>query len=130
MSKKIINTEKAPSPVGPYNQSIITGEHVFISGQIALEPSTGELILDTIEEETRQVMRNLGAILEAHGLGYADIISCSVFVKDMDAYGRINDVYASYFDEETAPTRALVEVARLPKDVNIEISAIAYKPKQ
>lgn len=129
MPKKIINTDKAPAPVGPYNQSITTGDHVFISGQIALDPSSGKLVLDTIEEETRQVMNNLGAILEANDLGYENIISCSVFVKDMGAYGRINEVYASYFDEETAPTRALVEVARLPKDVNIEISAIAYKNK-
>ncbi|GAA5224979.1 RidA family protein [Membranihabitans marinus] len=127
MLKKIVNTDKAPSPVGPYNQSIVAGDMVFISGQIPLDASTGQLVSDSIESETRQVMNNIGAVLEANGLDFEAVVSCSVFVKDMEDYGKINAVYASYFQEDTAPTRALVEVARLPKDVNIEISAIAYK---
>lgn len=129
MAKQIVNTDKAPSPVGPYNQSIVVGDTVFISGQIALNPANGELVLSSIEEETHQVMKNLGAVLQAHGLDFEALVSCSVFVKNMDDYGKINGIYASYFNEDTAPTRALVEVARLPKDVNIEISAIAYKSK-
>ncbi|HLT93051.1 MAG TPA: Rid family detoxifying hydrolase [Membranihabitans sp.] len=128
MSKKIINTDKAPNPVGPYNQSIqATGTLVFVSGQIALDPATNSLVLTTIEDETHQVMKNVGAVLVANGCSFDDVVSCSVFVRNMDDYGRINQVYGSYFDDATAPTRALVEVSRLPKDVNVEISAVAVK---
>ena len=123
--KKIINTDKAPAPVGPYNQAIIHNGTLYASGQIALSPSTGELVLDTIEAETRQVLENVRAILEEAGLGFQDVIKCSVFVSDMNNYSRINAVYAEYFDENTAPARELVEVANLPKFVNIEISVIA-----
>ena len=123
--KKIINTDKAPAPVGPYNQAIIHNGTLYASGQIALNPSTGELVLDTIEAETRQVLENVRAILEEAGLGFQDVIKCSVFVSDMNNYSRINAVYAEYFDENTAPARELVEVANLPKFVNIEISVIA-----
>lgn len=100
---------------------------VFLSGQIALDPLTNSLVMDSIEDETHQVMKNLTAVLEANNCTMEDVVSCSVFVKDMAHYGQINGVYGSYFDEETAPTRALVEVARLPKDVRVEISAIAVK---
>lgn len=128
MVKKIVNTEKAPSPVGPYNQSIQTGGTlVFVSGQIALDPATNELVLTSIEEETHRVMQNVEAVLAANDCTLDDVVSCSVFVKNMDDYGRINEVYGSYFNDDTAPTRALVEVSRLPKDVNVEISAIAVK---
>lgn len=127
MSKKIVNTDKAPAPVGPYNQSVQAGNIVFLSGQIPLDPKTGELVTSSVEEETHQVMKNLGAVLEANGCTFEDVVSCSVFVKDMEHYGLINQVYGTYFDEETAPTRALVEVSRLPKDVRVEISAIAMK---
>ncbi|SRR5690606_18106204 len=128
LSKKIINTDKAPNPVGPYNQSIqATGTLVFVSGQIALDPATNSLVLTTIEDETHQVMKNVGAVLVANGCSFDDVVSCSVFVRNMDDYGRINQVYGSYFDDATAPTRALVEVSRLPKDVNVEISAVAVK---
>ena len=127
MSKKIVNTEKAPNPVGPYNQSIQAGGMVFLSGQIPLDPATGQLVTENIEAETHQVMKNLLAVLEANDCTFDDVVSCSVFVKDMKDYGRINEVYGTYFDDATAPTRALVEVARLPKDVNVEISAIAVK---
>lgn len=127
MSKKIVNTDRAPEPVGPYNQSVQAGDIVFLSGQIPLNPQTGELVTDSVEEETHQVMKNLAAVLDANGCTFEDVVSCSVFVKDMEDYGRINEVYSTYFDEKTAPTRALVEVSRLPKDVRVEISAIAMK---
>jgi 2-iminobutanoate/2-iminopropanoate deaminase len=123
--KKIINSDKAPAPVGPYNQAIIHNGTLYASGQIAIDPSTGALVTDNIEAETQQVMNNVGAILEEAGLGYNDIIKCSIFVADMNNYSRINEVYARYFDESTAPARELVEVANLPKFVNIEISVIA-----
>ncbi len=127
MARKVINTEKAPSPVGPYNQSILLNGTLFVSGQIAINPATGELIMDSIEAETHQVMKNIGEVLKAADMSYDDIAKCSVFVKDMGMYARINAVYAEYFNEETAPARELVEVANLPKYVNVEISVIAAK---
>ncbi|MCB0572288.1 MAG: RidA family protein [Phaeodactylibacter sp.] len=123
--KKIVNTDKAPAPVGPYNQAIIHNDTLYASGQIAINPATGELVTGDIEAETRQVMENISAILEEAGLSFADVVKCSIFVSDINNYGRINAVYASYFDEATAPARELVEVARLPKLVNVEISVIA-----
>jgi 2-iminobutanoate/2-iminopropanoate deaminase len=123
--KEIKNTSEAPAPVGPYNQAIMANGTLYISGQIAIHPPTGELIKDSIELETRQVMSNLGAILENAGMTFENVVKCSVFVKDMNNYARINEIYAQYFDEETAPARELVEVAALPKSVNVEISAIA-----
>ena len=125
--KKIINTDQAPAPVGPYNQSVLAGNTLYVSGQIALDPETGELRLDSIETETHQVMRNLTAVLSAAGMTFENIVKCSVFVADMEMYSRINAVYAEYFDEETAPARELVEVANLPKYVHVEISVIAVK---
>jgi len=128
MSKTIINTPDAPTPVGPYNQSVLANGTLYISGQIAIDMSDGgKLITDTIEAETHQVMKNLGLILAKAGMNYEHIAKCSVFVKDMGMYGRINAVYAEYFDEATAPARELVEVVNLPKYVNVEISAIATK---
>ncbi len=123
--KKIIQTDKAPAPVGPYNQAIIHNGTLYISGQIAIDPATGELVTGDIEAETRRVMENLRAILAAADLTFEEVIKCSIFVSDMNNYSRINEVYATYFDEATAPARELVEVANLPKFVNIEISAIA-----
>ena len=125
--KKIIETNQAPSPVGPYNQAILAGDTLYISGQIAIDPATGNIVQDTIEDETRQVMKNLGEILKAAGMDYENIVKCSVFVSDMHQYGRINAVYATFFNDDTAPARELVEVANLPKFVNVEISAIAVK---
>ena len=125
--REIINTDKAPNPVGPYNQSVKFGDMLFVSGQIAIDPSTGNIVSDSIEAETRQVMENLGAILSEAGMTYENILKASVFVSDMHNYGKINAVYAEYFDEATAPARELVEVANLPKFVNIEISVIAAK---
>lgn len=123
--KKIINTAAAPAPVGPYNQATIAGGLLFVSGQIAIDPATNELVLTDIETETHQVLANLKAILTEAGLGFEHVVKCSVFVKDMGNFARINKVYAQYFDEATAPARELVEVAQLPKYVNIEISVIA-----
>ena len=123
--KKIIITDKAPAPVGPYNQAIIHNDTLYASGQIAINSATGELVTETIEAETRQVMENIRAILEEADLGFEDVIKCPVFVSDMNNYSRINAVYAEYFDEDTAPARELVDVANLPKFVNIEISVIA-----
>ena len=124
--KKIIETSQAPSPVGPYNQAVLVGNLLFVSGQIAIVPATGELVQDDIESETHQVMKNLEAILTEVGVTFEEVVKCSVFVKDMSLYGRINTVYAAYFDENTAPARELVEVSNLPKFVNVEISAIAH----
>ena len=123
--KQAINTPHAPAPVGPYNQSIAAGGMLYISGQVAIVPETGDMLQDNIEIETKQVLQNIGAVLEVAGLGFGDIVKCSVFVKDMNDFGRINGVYATFFDGAVAPARELVQVARLPKDANIEISAIA-----
>ena len=123
--KKIINTTNAPAPVGPYNQSVMVGNILFVSGQIALDPASGELVQGSIEEETTQVMKNLKAVLNEAGMDFSHVAKASVFVKDMNDYGKINGVYAQYFDEATAPARELVEVANLPKFVNVEISVIA-----
>jgi len=125
MAKEIINTDQAPSPVGPYNQSVKTGNLLFVSGQIAIDPATGNLIMDDIESETHQVMKNLANILKTADSSFEQVIKCSVFVTDMGNYAKINAVYASYFNEDTAPARELVEVAALPKYVNVEISLIA-----
>lgn len=123
--KKIIQTDQAPAPVGPYNQAIIHNDTLYASGQIAIDPATGQLVTSDIEAETRQVMQNVGAILREAGLTFREVLKCSIFVRNMDDYERINAVYAGYFDETTAPARELVQVARLPKDVNIEVSVIA-----
>ena len=125
--KKIINTDNAPSPVGPYNQSILANGTLYVSGQIALDPSTGNLVIDNIENETHQVMKNLSNVLAAADMTFEHVVKCSVFVSDMGMYNRINEVYAQYFDKSTAPARELVEVVNLPKYVNVEISCIAAK---
>ena len=125
--KKIVNTVNAPSPVGPYNQSVLAGNTLYLSGQIALDPATGELVLDDIETETKQVLKNLEAVLKEADMNFENVVKCSVFVADMKMYSRINAVYATVFDEDTAPARELVEVANLPKYVNVEISAIAVR---
>ena len=123
--KRIINTSNAPAPVGPYNQSVLTGMTLYISGQIPINPATGEIVSDTIENETVQVLENIKNILAEAGLTMANIVKCSVFVTDMGMFSRINEIYAKYFPAENAPARELVQVVMLPKNVNIEISAIA-----
>lgn len=125
--KTIINSSKAPSPVGPYNQSILAGNTLYVSGQIAINQAESILVTDSIEDETHQVMKNLSYILAEAGMTLENVVKCSVFVSDMEMYSRINAVYASYFDEDTAPARELVQVANLPKYVNVEISCIAVK---
>ena len=125
MSKRIVQTDAAPAPVGAYNQATIANGTLYVSGQIALDPQTGDLLTSDIETETRRVMDNLKAIVEAAGSSMDQVLKCEVFVSDMENFGRINTVYAEYFDEETAPARALVQVANLPKYVNVEISCIA-----
>ncbi len=124
MSKQIVETKQAPAPVGPYSQATTHNGTLYVSGQIAINPATGNLVTMNIESETHQVMKNLGAILKEAGASYENILKCSVFVSDMNMYSRINAVYAEYFNEATAPARELVEVANLPKFVNVEISAI------
>jgi 2-iminobutanoate/2-iminopropanoate deaminase len=125
--KNIHNTPNGPLPIGPYNQATSLNGLLFVSGQIAINPANGELVLDSIEAETHQVLRNVKAILEASGSGLEHVLKASVFVKDMNLFGRINAVYAEYFAQETAPARELVQVSELPKFVNIEISVIAVK---
>lgn len=125
--KQAILTNNAPAPIGPYSQAILAGNSLYISGQIAIDPATGDLISGSIEDETHQVCKNIGAILTEAGLSYSDAVSCTVFVKDMNLFSRINAVYAQYFSEGIPPARALVEVSALPKFVNIEISVIAIK---
>ena len=124
--KKAILTNDAPAPIGPYSQAIQSGNSLFISGQIAIDPSTNELITSSIEDETHQVLKNIGAILRAAGLGYEHVVSNTVFVKDMALFSRINAVYTMYFSTDVPPARALVQVSELPKYVNIEISTIAH----
>jgi 2-iminobutanoate/2-iminopropanoate deaminase len=123
--KKIHNTPNGPLPIGPYNQASSWNGLLFVSGQIAINPATGDLVLENIEAETHQVLRNLKAILEAAGSNMDQVLKASVFVKDMNLFSRINAVYAEYFAQETAPARELVQVAELPRFVNIEISVIA-----
>ena len=125
--KKIINSPNVPAPVGPYNQAVLINGMLFASGQIAIHPPTGDLITGSIEEETHQVMKNIKEVLKAADMTFDDIVKASVFVKDMNLYSRINAVYAEYFNNDIAPARELVEVANLPKFVNIEISVIAGK---
>jgi len=122
--KKIIFTEKAPAPIGPYSQAILTGNTLYTSGQIPLT-ATGELINSDIEAETKQVMENLKAVLEAGGATFEHVVKTTIFISNMDDFGKINAVYGSYINEDTAPARETVQVARLPKDVNVEISMIA-----
>ena len=125
--KKIINTTKAPAPIGPYNQAVLSGNTLYTSGQIAFNPETMELVLDDIKSETKQVMENMKAVLEAADMTFENVIKTSIFISDMNNFSQINEVYGSYFNEDTAPARETVEVANLPKFVNVEISMIAVK---
>ena len=125
--KKIIQTSKAPAPIGPYNQAILSGNTLYTSGQIAINPATGEIQLGTIEEETTLVMENMKAVLEAADMTFENVVKASVFISDMANFSKINAVYGRYFNEETAPARETVEVANLPKYVHVEISMIAIK---
>lgn len=125
--KKIINTTQAPAPIGPYNQAVLSGNTLYTSGQIALDPITMELVMDDIKTETKQVMENMKAVLAAAEMTFENVIKTSIFISDMHNFSQINEVYASYFNEATAPARETVEVANLPKFVNVEISMIAVR---
>jgi 2-iminobutanoate/2-iminopropanoate deaminase len=125
--KKIIKTINAPAPIGPYNQAVLSGNMLYISGQIAINPQTGELENQDLKAETRLVMENLKAILTEAGMTFENVVKTSIFISDMNNFAMINQVYGDYFDAETAPARETVEVSNLPKFVNVEISAIAVK---
>jgi len=125
--KQIITTTKAPAPIGPYNQAVLSGNTLYTSGQIAIHPESGVLVLDSIKTETKQVMENLKAVLAAADMTFENIVKTSIFIADMHNFAEINTVYGEYFNNETAPARETVEVANLPKFVNVEISAIAIK---
>jgi len=125
--KKIINTLIAPAPIGPYNQAVLSGDTLYISGQIPLDPKTGELIAGDIKKEARQSMENLKAILTEADMTFENVVKSSIFLSDMNQFAHVNEVYASYFNSETAPARETVEVANLPKFVNVEISMIAVR---
>jgi 2-iminobutanoate/2-iminopropanoate deaminase len=125
MKKKIIQSDQAPSPIGPYSQAVIAGNMIYVSGQIALHPVTGELVMSNLEAETRQVMENIRAILAQASVSFDAIVKSSIFLSDMAHFTRVNEVYASFFSGNY-PARETVQVAGLPKNVNVEISVIAY----
>lgn len=123
----MIFTENAPAPIGPYNQAVLVGNTLYTSGQIALHPASGELVLKDIETETQQVMENMKAVLAAAEMDFSHVVKTTIFIMNMGDFARINAVYGRYFDEKTAPARETVQVACLPKNVNVEISMIAIK---
>ncbi len=125
MKKEIISTSKAPAAVGPYSQAVKAGNMLFVSGQIPFIPETMELVSEDVKEQTARSLENVKAILEEAGASFADVIKATVFIKDMNDFGKINEVYAEYFGDNK-PARACVEVARLPKDVKVEIEVIAF----
>jgi 2-iminobutanoate/2-iminopropanoate deaminase len=126
MSKKAIQIPNAPAPVGPYSQAILSGNTLYVSGQIPLNPETGKLEIDTIETATNRVLSNIGKLLEAAGFNFDEVVKCSIFLKDLNDFAVVNGIYASYF-QGVPPARETLQVARLPLDVNIEISCIAVK---
>jgi 2-iminobutanoate/2-iminopropanoate deaminase len=124
--KKIINTPNAPAPIGPYSQAVMAGNFLFVSGQVAINPLNGELILDDIKTETKQVMENIKAVLIEAGVDFSNIIKTSIFLKDMQNFAQVNEVYGAYFTDQF-PARETVQVAGLPKNVNVEITVTAFK---
>ena len=124
--KKIITSENAPAPIGPYNQAVLVGNMLYTSGQIAMDPNTGELELSSIDAETKLVMENLGALLKAADMDFSHVVKTSIFISDMNNFQAINEVYGRYFTSDF-PARETVEVACLPKNVNVEISVVAVK---
>lgn len=127
LSKEIIATKAAPAAIGPYSQAIKSGQALYLSGQIAIDPQTGELVAGGVEEQGRRVLENLKAVLAANGMTLDDVVSTTVYVKDLNDFAKLNAVYAQYFQQKP-PARSTVQVARLPKDSLLEISAIAIKP--
>lgn len=129
MTMKIIQTAQAPAPVGPYNQAIAANGFLFTAGQIALDPQTMTIIGEgNVEAQAKQVLTNLGAVLQEAGCGWENVVKTTVFLKDMNDFAAVNAIYGQYFDEATAPARSCVEVARLPKDVLVEIDCVAVLP--
>lgn len=126
MAKEIIFTENAPRAIGPYSQAVMAGNTLYVSGQIAIDPTTGDLVTMDITLETQQVMKNLHMILERAGMDFTNVVKCTIFVKDLNNFQAINETYGQSF-ENAPPARETVEVSRLPKDVNVEISCIAVK---
>ena len=126
MAKEIINTVHAPAPIGPYSQAVMAGNLLFMSGQVALKPSTGELAITDIIEETHQVMQNIKAVLAEAGMDFSNAVKTTIFLSDMDLFGQVNEIYGKYFDGNF-PARETVAVKGLPKNVNVEISMIASK---
>lgn len=127
MNKEQISTNKAPGAIGPYSQAVKTGNFVYTSGQIPIDPATGEIVTGGIEAQTARVMKNIGSLLDAAGVGFKDVVKTTVFIKDMNDFPKINEVYAQFF-EAPYPARSCVEVARLPKDVLVEIETVAACP--
>lgn len=125
--KTIINTNNAPAPIGPYSQAVVAGGFLFVSGQIPINPATGQLVLDNIKTETKQVMENIKAILTAAGVDFSHVVKTSIFLKDMQNFTDVNEVYGTYFTTDY-PARETVQVAALPKNVNVEITVTAIKP--
>ena len=125
--KKIITTSNAPAPIGPYSQAILSGNTLYTSGQIAINPKSGDLVMDDIKSETEQVMQNLKAILDEVNMTFENVIKTTIFLSDMNNFGSVNEVYGKYLNEDTAPARETVAVKTLPKSVNVEISMIAVK---
>jgi 2-iminobutanoate/2-iminopropanoate deaminase len=123
--KKIINTSNAPAAIGPYSQAVLVDNTLYCSGQIALDPLTGDLVMDTIEEETEQVMKNIEAVLAASKMNFKHVVKCSIFMSSIEYYDEINEIYSRYF-KDTSPAREAVAVKTLPKNVNVEISVIAH----
>ena len=126
MLKSVVYSDSAPEPIGPYSQAIQAGNMLFVSGQIAIQKSSGKFIVSSIEEETTQVMTNIGDILTSAGMDFTSVVKSSIFLKDMNNFPKVNEVYGRYF-KENPPARETIEVSRLPKDVNVEISCIAVK---
>jgi 2-iminobutanoate/2-iminopropanoate deaminase len=126
MSNTVVYSPQAPEPIGPYSQAIRAGSMLFVSGQIAIQSSSGDLITGNIEDETTQVMINLSEVLKAAGMSFVNVVKCSIFLKDMNNFPKVNTIYGQYFTENP-PARETVEVSRLPKDVNVEISCIAVE---
>ena len=126
MNKSVVNTGNAPAPIGPYNQAILAGDTLYVSGQIPIDPVGGEILQDTIEEETRLVMTNMGNILKEAGMDYSHVVKCSIFINDMNNFGSVNEVYGTFFQEQ-APARETVEGSRLPKGVRVGVYGIAGK---
>ena len=126
-NKEIINTTNAPAPIGPYNQAIKAGNTLYISGQIALSPETGELVVGTVADEAKQVLNNLSSILTEAGYSFDNVVKTTIFLRDMADFSAVNEVYGAYFASDQAPARETVAVAGLPKNVQVEISLIAWK---